>query len=123
MVTSRKRRPLVAVSDVSEAASFAAGLSESHLLCRELGHLWAPFTARLADGGGFERVLRCQRCRTERWQLLNSRGGVVTNNYKYAEGYQHKGHGRIVGDGRDALRLESLHRVMDKPATKSRRAS
>ena len=32
------------------------------------------------------------------------------SNYDYADGYQRKGFGRITGDGRDALRLESIVR-------------
>ena len=98
---------------MSEVESFAAGLDQSHLLCRELGHLWSPWTAGLTDGGGYVRILRCPRCLTERHQVLDGRAHVVSNVYRYPDGYQHKGLGRIVGEGRDMLRLESITRTLD----------
>jgi hypothetical protein len=113
MATRRRKRGRPSgEADPLDVASFAAGLRKTHLLCRELGHNWLPFTVRLADGGGYDRVLRCSRCRTERWQLLTAFGGIVSNQYKYPEGYTNQGHGRIVGEGRDMLRLESVTRLL-----------
>ena len=102
----------------TEVETFAHGLSEAFLLCRELGHNWKPWTAAIADGG-YERVLRCPRCRTERHQLLDSRGHPVSGHYVYADGYQHKGLGRIVGEGREMLRLESVLRTVSKTAMRT----
>lgn len=99
-----------ALGDVRE---FAAGLPASFLHCRELGHLWRPYRAGRHPDGGFERVLRCGRCRTRREQALSSMGMVLTNKYVYPDGYQTEhGLGRIVGEGRGMLRLESIKRVL-----------
>jgi hypothetical protein len=38
-------------------------------------------------------------------------GTILGGSYDYPEGYAHKGLGRLDGADRDALRLESLHRV------------
>lgn len=100
-----------AYADPRDVASFAHGLEDNYLQCRELGHNWRRWVARwVADQDAYERALRCPRCGAERWQTLSDRGSVLTNNYKYPEEYVIKGLGRIVGDGRDALRLESLAR-------------
>lgn len=108
-------------ADIGEVADFAEGLKESHLYCREMGHNWRPYTARKRrpkDGGGFLRTLRCTRCRTEREQEISATGLVETNKYIHPEGYLHKGMGRIVGEGRGVLRLESLKRLTAKTAEK-----
>ena len=100
-------------ADPEEVGAFAENLPDRYLHCRELGHLWRPFTAAWDEGArAYERVLRCSRCRTERHQTLSAYGAVVTNAYHYPDGYQHVGFGRITGDGRDRLRLESLTRAI-----------
>lgn len=102
-------------ADAYEVAEFAKDLSMAYLLCRELGHNWRPWTAK-AIHGGYERALRCTRCKTERWETLSSTGTKIKGHYVYPENYLHEGLGRIVGDGRDALRLESLSRALaDSP--------
>jgi hypothetical protein len=107
-------------ADRSEVASFAQELSVNHLHCRELGHLWRPWVAQWAqEHEGYERALRCTRCRTERWQIISASGAVVSSHYVYPEGYIHLGLGRIVGEGRDALRLESLTRALTDTASKA----
>ena len=98
-------------ADVHEVAEFASTLTIAYLLCRELGHNWRPWTARSINGG-YERALRCTRCHTERWEVLSSTGAKIKGHYVYPEDYLHAGLGRIVGDGRDALRLESLTRAI-----------
>lgn len=102
-------------AQLSEVANFAEALPEKFLHCRELGHNWRPFSAGRYKDGGFERILRCSRCRTRRVQEITSRGVVMVNRYEYPEGYQaEKGMGRIVGEGRGLLRLESIKRIVDK---------
>ena len=96
-------------------AEFAQSLPERFLYCREMGHNWRPYSAGLYKDGGFERILRCTRCRTRRVQAITSRGVVLTNKYEYADGYQApKGLGQIVGEGRGLLRLESIKRIVAK---------
>lgn len=97
-----------------EVAGFAASLSISHLHCRELGHNWRPWVARWVDeDNSYERALRCTRCRTERWETIGASGAKLGAHYKYPDGYivEH-GMGRIVGEGRDQLRLESMQRAV-----------
>lgn len=107
-------------ADVSEVEQFAHGLSMNYLQCRELGHNWRPHTARwVQDQGCYERVLRCVRCQTLRIQLLDQYGAIISSSYKHAEGYLHKGMGRIVGESRDIVRLESLTRFLSSATNKA----
>lgn len=102
-------------ADAHEVADFARTLDAAFLACREIGHNWERWTAR-AINGGYERALMCTRCATQRWEVLTSTGAKVKGHYVYPEDYLHEGLGRIVGDGRDALRLESLSRdIADNP--------
>lgn len=97
-----------------EVESFAKGMRVSHLQCRELGHNWRPWVARYdSEHNAYERALRCTRCRTERWESIGLSGAKLGARYVYPEGYTApEGMGRIVGEGRDALRLESLTRSL-----------
>lgn len=100
-------------AEVGEVGIFASNLSDNYLLCREMGHNWRPWAAQWnPEEHCFDRVLRCTRCKTKREQSLSSSGSVVTSHYEYPEGYQHKGFGRISGEGRDRLRLESVTRAI-----------
>lgn len=102
-------------ADLDEVAEFADGLPERFLYCREMGHNWRPYSAGAHEDGGFERVLRCTRCRTRRVQVITPRGIVLSNRYEYADGYQaNPGMGRIIGEGRGILRLESIKRIVAK---------
>ena len=109
-------------ADRATVASFATALKESHLHCREMGHNWRHWVARFdQEHHSYQRALRCTRCRTERWEFIGRSGAKLGIQYKYPEGYTAEGIGRIVGEGRDALRLESLMRALsedDKQAEK-----
>lgn len=105
-------------ADTDDVIEFAAGLSEDFLYCRELGHNWRPYSAGELLGGkkedqvvGYYRTLRCSRCETKREQEVTDRGLILRNFYVYPDGYILDGLGRIVGDGRGALRLESITRI------------
>lgn len=101
-------------ADVHEVAEFAKSLSTTFLLCRELQHNWKPFSARWDDEHhNYERVIRCVRCRTRKVQRLSSSGGILSSHYEYPDGYLHANLGRIIGEARDTLRLESLIRSLD----------
>ena len=100
------------IATTSEVQVFAAGLNNSFLLCRDLGHNWRPWGAQwVPEDNAYNRTLRCTRCKTARMQVLSVRGEVIQSKYDYADGYQHKGLGRVTGSGRDALRLESIVRL------------
>jgi hypothetical protein len=107
--------PPTLYADEAEVEEFAASLPERYLHCREMNHNWRPFTVGSFKDGGFERVLRCTRCRTRKTQHLDSRGMIVGSaKYEHPEGYLHQGMGRIVGEGRGLLRLESIRRIAAK---------
>lgn len=93
-------------------------MTGSILECRELGHTWKPLRAAFSKKAKtYARTLRCPRCHTEREQELSARGTVISNHYVYPDGYLIKGLGAMVGDNRDKLRLASLTRTINRPAT------
>lgn len=101
-------------ASADDVKDFAEGLKEAYLLCRELGHNWRPLSASAnGTGGGYHRVLRCPRCRTRREEELDSHGMKDGVKYVHPEGYLMEGLGRIVGEGRGLLRLESLRRTLE----------
>jgi len=104
-------------AEPTEVAAFAEDLPERFLHCREMNHNWRPFTVGSYKDGGYERVLRCVRCRTRKVQHLDRFGMLVGNaKYEHPDGYLHKGMGRIVGESRGLLRLESIRRITTKDA-------
>lgn len=114
--TRQEQRETPEYADPGDVADFAASLPEKFLYCREMGHNWRPFSAGRFKDGGYERILRCVRCKTERHQNITSVGVVVSSKYVHPEGYLSKGMGRIVGEGRGVLRLESIKRIVNKEA-------
>lgn len=103
-----------------DVKSFAEGLTRQFLLCRTYGHSFNPFTVSKGRTEGrpsvyYEQVLRC-KCRTKRRLLLSRSGSVISSTYDYSEapGYLTNGIGRVVGEGRDVLRLESVTRLIEK---------
>lgn len=104
-------RPDPAVSPTT----FAQGLTDRQLHCRELGHTWRPLTATYdKQARVFDRSLRCSSCRTVRNQVLSRKGEVLSNSYVYPKGYlaqnvdEHPG----VASMRATFRLEAVHRFL-----------
>lgn len=108
-----------------DVGAWARELTDAALLCRDVGHYWKPFTAGWEpESRSYYRVLRCGRCRGERHQLLDSRGHPIRGHYRYPDGYlAPPGSGRLVGDERDTLRLESVVRLMGGDEVAARRAA
>ena len=77
-----------------------------------MGHRWLPHDAEQHNDGSYTRVLRCPRCKTRKVQEISARGGLGRTKYKHPDGYLHEGMGRIAGDGRGILRLESITRTI-----------
>ena len=95
--------------------TFAASLSLSFLACRELGHIWKPWLAQWSsEYRAYERELRCSRCKTTRRQLINEHGHVLSNGYRYRDGYQAKNVDSPVRGNRDVFRLEALTRFINR---------
>jgi hypothetical protein len=94
--------------------TFAARLTDKALRCRELGHQWRPLVATWEpESRTFHRALRCPSCRSERRQVLNAHGGVVSNTYVYPDGYLATHVEGAVSGRRDVFRLEAVIRTMD----------
>lgn len=112
-------RRTVKVSDDNaevSAESFAHGLTDKYLQCRELGHVWRPWTVDYdRKSRSFFRALRCSSCKTIRKQVLDSTGHVISNAYQYADGYMAK-HLQPGTYSRDVFRLEALTRFLDSHA-------
>lgn len=110
MARSARQRPPVLYADTEEVRDFAADLSDKYLECRDTGHIWRRRAATWSNTlGEYRRVHRC-RCGCERTQRLSDKGAILSSTIHYPDGYLHSGMGRIVGEGRDALRLETMGR-------------
>jgi hypothetical protein len=93
-------------AEPDEVSRQAAAWSKAILECRLYGHHWRPQRAVYHDQYRFYYLVQaCPRCHTERHTELNPAG------------YLTKGIGRIVGDGRDALRLAAIERLYTLTAT------
>ena len=111
-------------SDVVSVETFAAGLNNRVLACRELHHLWVPWTVEVIHAGsgrhrslrvgGYVRTMKCRQCTTLRRQILDSHGGIVSNSYRYADGYLASN--VESGVSRDVFRLEALTRFIEQNA-------
>lgn len=109
----RKRRQRTE-TQITDLATWTESLSDSLILCRDIGHQWRPARAWIEDHS-YGRVMRCYRCKTERHQVLTLSGHVVANRYDYTDGYlTPKGSGSFTPDDRDNLRLESVLRLISK---------
>jgi hypothetical protein len=104
-------------ADVQAVVSWSSGLPDSFIMCRDMGHMWRPFMARISPEwqNAYDRTLRCGRCKTERAQVIGLDGQILRSGYVYTDGYLTPlGSGRITGEGRGALRLESTLRLISK---------
>lgn len=95
------------------ADRFAHDLSDRFLQCRDFGHNWRPWTVDFdRKAKSYFRQLRCVSCKTVRSQLLDSSGHVLTNSYKYPDGYI--AHLQPGTYSRDVFRAEGLIRFLEK---------
>lgn len=88
-------------------------------MCRTVLHAWddLPVTkTQPIDGIWF--VLRCTRCTSERWDVVDALGRVLRRQYRYAPGYlRKKGEGRLSRDEyRARLLARRLARLRRKAA-------
>jgi hypothetical protein len=112
-------------ADIEAEHDFARGLASALLHCRELGHSWANYTASWhADSGTYDRALICGSCGTERHQILDAEGFIVSNGrYRYPDGYlAHQIIGYVGGRvPRNVFRKAALERATT--ATPKKRGS
>ena len=93
-----------------------------HLQCRDFGHSWRPFSAWFhQEHKEFVQTLRCQRCTSTRTRYLSARGAIIQSSYDYADGYtMPRGLGRMTGEDRDHIRLQSVLRTMPEDTAEER---
>lgn len=65
-------------------------LSDAFVRCRSYNHSWDEFAPIDMDPPpfGWRLSLRCIRCSTERHDLIDRKGAVMSRRYIYADGYQ-----------------------------------
>jgi hypothetical protein len=104
-----------------EVVDWAGKLRGSFLACRDMGHVWHPFTARYVDADRvYLRTLRCNRCKTERVQELSMTGLIFRSWYKYPDGYAAPdGTGHLLAEDRGSLRAESIVRYIEREQAKA----
>lgn len=103
----RRKQPSV-VESIEQTVS---AMANNHLLCRDLGHAWQPFTADRV-GRAFESTLRCSRCRSTKSRMITSEGFLNGSKFNYSDGYLVKGFGRATVQVRSVMRLQSVLRVI-----------
>lgn len=104
-----RRKPKVAsVKDVREAVE---NITEEHLRCRDLGHVWIQYKVKKVRAG-YERSCYCRSCKASKHQFVSVKGEILATSYAYSTGYQFKGIGRVQSEGKSVLRLESLTRTL-----------
>lgn len=92
-------------ADLGDIEAYAAGIPAAWNECRETGHNLRPYDVNPLEGGGYERIRRCSRCRALRTDTLDRDFTILHYSYKYPEGYQmEKGHGRVSSEGRAVFR-------------------
>jgi hypothetical protein len=110
----RTRRPTLRVVRGTPIGDAIAGMPDTHLLCRDFGHSWRPWTAEwIPQRRQYLEALVCQRCQCLRKRLLDEYGAQLAQSYTYADGYLVHGLGRLTGDDRNSLRLAGLRAVMN----------
>lgn len=98
-------------AEVDDVRRVAASWSTDHLLCRDVGHHWVYQDATHVRAARFFRVIyACTRCEMRRTRELSESGHVFATSYQYPDGYVAVGLGRIVGEAKDAMRLEAIMR-------------
>ena len=81
-------------------------MADEHLHCRDYGHTWTHYTVK-SHSSGYEQALLCTRCEAQRVRLLDLRGRVVSNYYRYPDGYRVEGLGYMSVEDKAQVRLAS----------------
>lgn len=94
-------------------------IPEEFLLCRDLGHAWAPFDVKVSrKAQEIHRILQCRSCPTQRIQILDTNGYRLRSKYVYPEDvdkdaapYKLKGVGRLSADDNASVRVMSINHM------------
>lgn len=84
-----------------------ADLTDEYLRCRAIGHAWDDFNPinKRPPSFGWLMAFRCTRCFTERSDLIDSLGRLITRYYVYHDDYREAGIG-TRGVPRNQFRAE-----------------
>lgn len=88
-----------------------SGMRDEYIRCRDMSHSWRPFHIAVLDHC-YDQQLRCTRCYTIKHREVSFTGHLLSVHYEYCDGYVVKGLGRLTGEDRDQLRLESVQRTL-----------
>jgi hypothetical protein len=87
-------------------------LPGEYVRCRTWGHAWEPYAVPVRTQArqrwGSRYGLKCLRCGTERYDVVDTRGVLVARQYVYAEQYL------VHGDDKpttEELRLDVLQQL------------
>lgn len=86
------------------------------LTCRTFGHNFQAGSAVKNNRLKYWRLVRrCPRCKAEKVMEVSFRGRVYSSHIDYSQtdGYLATGMGRIIGEGKDMLRLATITRTFD----------
>lgn len=108
------------VASREDVKHLAEELSEAYLHCRDYGHQWRMANAE-RKGRTRTRTMFCPSCKYNKYQTFDSRGVLIEQKHDYPEGYLIKGLGRIVGDTKGLIRLESIDRMIEKSEAKAKK--
>lgn len=97
----------------ADAEEFARALPTEYVQCRAGSHLWRPSTARWdTEARAYDVRELCDRCTAARVRLISQLGAVLGSKIEYPEGYLATNIGRLVGEAKDAVRLEMVTRFV-----------
>ena len=108
-----------------DVAGWAAELPDEFLECRDYGHNWKPWAVKFdEEHNAYVRVARCRECKSTRPEWVGLGGSRDRANIRYRDGYlAPAGTGRLVGEERNMLRLESVTRQLNDPVLLRRGAT
>jgi hypothetical protein len=94
-------------------------IPDAYLLCRDLGHAWAPHDVKISRKfGEIHRILQCRSCPTQRVQVLDMNGYRLRSKYVYPEDvnseaapYKLHGIGHLSVDDRANVRVMSTNQI------------
>ena len=97
---------------VEKARQSIDDIPDEFLLCRDLGHAWAPHDVKISRKfGEIHRILQCRSCPTQRTQILDMDGYAKRSRYEYPEGYVLRGVGRLSVADRAHVRVISTNHM------------
>jgi hypothetical protein len=73
------------MSDSYESTWFAE--RRGYVRCRTIGHVWFDYDSNWETNMGYPLTLRCERCGTERRDVIGAFGQLVARHYHKPDNY------------------------------------